>query len=301
MGDGKSLVNFGDLTKPATILIEKISDAIGGFCKPWQIRRVAQAEADADRIKALSQIETQMEIADLTQRALGRFLAEETKKQDNMESITSRAIPLLEANSKPQEINDDWITNFFDKCRLVSDNEMQILWAKVLAGEANSPGKFSKRTVNFLGSLDKFDAELFANLCGFGWIFGGIGIVPLILDLKSTFYLNHNINYYNLKHLDDIGLLSFNNLASYITTFPSKIGIAVYHKNTIIIEFQKDKDNDLMIGNVLLSKIGQELSSICASKQIPDFLDYVIKYWTNQGLRLFSLLNTSTKPPSYPA
>jgi len=174
MENGKSLINIGELAKPATVLIEKIADAIGGYFKPYQIRRVARAEADAEITKTLARIE----IHELTRRALGRFLAEETKKQDNMESITSKALPQLEDDSKPQEINDDWITNFFDKCRLVSDEEMQALWAKVLAGEANFPGKYSKRTVNFLASLDKSDAALFANLCGFGWFIGNL--VPLI-------------------------------------------------------------------------------------------------------------------------
>lgn len=31
------LVKLGDLTKPATFLIEKISDAVGGIFKPHQI------------------------------------------------------------------------------------------------------------------------------------------------------------------------------------------------------------------------------------------------------------------------
>ena len=46
---------------------------------------------------------------------------------------------------------------------------MQILWARVLAGEANAPGTYSKRTVNLLSDFDKSDAELFTKLCGFGW------------------------------------------------------------------------------------------------------------------------------------
>ena len=37
------LGNLGDLTKPATVLVEKISDAVGGLFKPWQIVRVANA------------------------------------------------------------------------------------------------------------------------------------------------------------------------------------------------------------------------------------------------------------------
>jgi hypothetical protein len=90
---------------------------------------------------------------------------------------------------------------------------MQSLWAKVLAGEANSPGTYSKRTVNFLGSLDKTDANLFTSLCGFGW---GVGnIIPLIFDSREQIYNNQGINYSTLSHLDDIGLVSFNHLSGF--------------------------------------------------------------------------------------
>jgi hypothetical protein len=155
--NNNSLINFGDISKPATVLIEKISEAVGGYFRPYQIKRVAKAEADADIIKA----EAQIEITDLQRRALNRFVAEESKKQENIETITAKAIPQLTDSSAPQNMEDDWISNFFDKCRIVSDEEMQSLWAKVLAGEANSPGSYSKRTVNFLSSLDKSDAQLF--------------------------------------------------------------------------------------------------------------------------------------------
>ena len=53
MSNGDSLMNLGDISKPATVLIEKISEAIGGVFKPYQIRRVAQAEADAELFRKL--------------------------------------------------------------------------------------------------------------------------------------------------------------------------------------------------------------------------------------------------------
>ncbi len=56
MAEGDPIINIGELSKPATILIEKVSDAVGGLLKPWQIRRVAKAEADAEKIKALAEI-----------------------------------------------------------------------------------------------------------------------------------------------------------------------------------------------------------------------------------------------------
>ena len=229
----------------------------------------------------------------MTQRALGRFLSEETKKQDNIESITSKALPLLEESSKPQEINDDWITNFFDKCRLVSDNEMQNLWAKVIAGEANTPGRYSKRTVNFVGSLDQSDATIFTSLIGFGWLIGNI--VPLIYGIDSSIYSEYGITFDVITHLDDIGLLSFESLAGYRRVgFEKKIQI-FYYGTPINIEFQNNDNNDLDIGKVILTKIGQELAPICGSKPVQGFLDYVVNQWIKKGLILSSPFPPTTR------
>ena len=144
-------LKLGDLTKPATVLIEKISEAVGGVFKPYQIVRIAKAEAEVGKIQA----EAQIQVTDLQRRAMHRFLEEEARKQSNIEAITQGAIPLLEDHSSPEGVAGDWITNFFDKSRIVSDMEMQSLWSRVLAGEANAPGTFAKRTVNLLGDLDK--------------------------------------------------------------------------------------------------------------------------------------------------
>ena len=151
-----SLVNLGNLSKPADTLIKKVSAAVGVIFKPYQIRRIAKAEVEASLIRA----EGEIQITDLHRRAMHRFIKEEAKKQDNIETITSQALPLLEDASDPDAIEDDWVTNFFDKCRIISDHEMQTLWAGVLSGEANAPGTYSKRTVNFLSDLDKSDAML---------------------------------------------------------------------------------------------------------------------------------------------
>ncbi len=286
MTEGKSLINFGDLSKPATVLIKKISEAVGGYFKPYQIKRVAKAESEADLIK----VESQIQISDLQRRAVNRFIAEEAKKQENIETITEKAIPQLEDKSKPEEMEEDWITNFFDKCRIVSDKEMQSLWATVLAGEANTPGSFSKRTVNFLGSLDKADARLFTTLCGFGWFSGSTIVLPLIYDEKKSIYNDVGINFNALTHLDDIGLISFNSFGGYKRLgFPKQIIINYFGQPTII-EFKKEENNELETGKVLLSKIGQQLAPICGSKPIDGFKDYVIDLWIKKGLILSSPL-----------
>ena len=130
-----------------------------------------------------------------------------------MEDITAKALPQLNENAKPDSMENDWIVNFFDKSRIVSDNEMQDLWSRVLAGEANSPGTYSKRTVNFLSDLEKAEAGLFTKLCGFGWQIGNI--VPLVFDAQAEIYNRCGINFSSLSHLDSIGLVQFDSLAGF--------------------------------------------------------------------------------------
>ena len=203
MDENTSLINIGELSRPATVLVEKISDAVGGIFKPYQIVRVAKAEAQADRVRADSQIE----ISDLQRRAFHRFLEEEAKKQKNIEDITQKALPMLEESSRPSDVEDDWITNFFDRCRLVSDTDMQGLWSKILAGESNSPGTYSKRTINVVSTLDQYDAVLFLQLCSFGLDIQGL--TPLIYDESESIYNNNGIDLSTLRHLEAIGLISY--------------------------------------------------------------------------------------------
>jgi len=284
MTDGFGLIKVdGKITEPATVLITKISDAVGGLYKPYQIRRVAKAEAEAEAIKEQAQIE----ITNLQRRALTRFVAEEAKKQNNIETITEKAIPQLTDSSTPQDIENDWITNFFDKCRIISDDEMQLLWAKVLAGEANFPGTFSRRTVNFLGSLDKSDAQLFIKLCSFVLL---IDNAPssFVYDTQASIYNDQQINYSSLAHLDDIGLVSFGSLAGYkFLQLPKQIIIS-YFGTTLTLELKNTEDNELEFGNVRLTSIGQELSSICGAAPIDGFLDYLIERWSKEGIILSS-------------
>lgn len=80
---GASLMNIGDLAKPAVVLIEKVSEAVGGIFKPWQIKRVAAAEAEAN----LTKTQNRMQVLGLEERALKRLIKEETKKQENIEAL----------------------------------------------------------------------------------------------------------------------------------------------------------------------------------------------------------------------
>ena len=175
------------------------------------------------------------------------------------------------------------IRNFFDKSRIVADSEMQILWSRVLASEANAPGTYSKRAVNFLSDLDKTEASLFSRLCGFCWNIAGE--IPLIFDTRAEIYNISDMNFETLCHLESIGFIHFNGVGNFTLNGLSKTFMVTYFGMALLLDMPKNENNSFNIGHVRFTKIGQELRTICDSEPVDGFFDYVMDRWKEYNAR----------------
>lgn len=281
MSGENNLINLGDLSKPAVVLIERISNAIGLIYEPTHKKRVAKADAEVARIKALAEID----VTDIQQRALQRMVYDEGKKQENIESITAQAALQLNNDASPQGIEDDWLSNFFDKCKNISNAEMQSLWAGLLAREANSPGSYSKRTIELISMLDKADANLFTTLCGFCLSTepNSGKYAPVILDVLSPIYKNQGLTFLKLNHLDSIGLIKFSPTSKFRLPQVPKTLPFFYYDSLVLFQFAKENSNQMPLGQVMLTSVGEQLAPICGAKPIPNFLDYIISEYAKNG------------------
>lgn len=266
--DGFSII--GDWGKPADTLITKLSDGLGGLLKPWQIRRVAKADADALKTKALAGIE----VTEIQARAIKRVITEETKRQQNIESIAGKAIGFLSEDSRPQDIDDDWISTFLAECKLVSDEEMQTLWAKILAGEANTPGSYSKRTVKFVSMLDKSEANKFTILCSFILCLGKY-YYPIIYNTDEDILELSGLSFDIIKHLHEIGLINFLNIG-YMAPLEKNTACSYFDKKFKILSII-NKSIRLKTGTVSLTKIGYTLQSIAGATPNYEYYEYIKK------------------------
>jgi hypothetical protein len=277
-------IDAGEWSKSANTLIEKCADGIAAIARPMQIVRIAKAEVEAEKIYAIGQTEVEK----IQRRALTRFIAEETKKQHNMESIVTKALPDVSDTAKPENIEDDWIANFFDKCRLISDDDMQKLWARILAGEANTPGKFSKRTVGLLASMDKSDATKFTKVCDFVCKIEA-EIVPVIFDFSIPIYSQLGLSYALLSHLDTIGLIRFDQTPKHFFSVDelSQHTVVRYFDQEIFIMFPSSPTNpppskhELWVGQVIFTDAGQQLANICDAKPVTGFVEFLKERWTS--------------------
>ena len=271
--------DLDDLTKPLAknygALLNKVSNAAGVLYKPFHIRRKAKARGHA----ALTEAEHETASAEIYRRAEHRRREEDARHQKNMENILEKALPRIDEGAEPNLMDNDWTANYIEKCRIVSDDKMQDLWARVLAGEANAPGSYSKRTVNFLSEMDKPEAEMFTNLCGFGWHLDEGAFVPLVFDFRSEIYHKCDINFETLSHLERISLITFDSVAGFVRSELPKTLNVYYYDTGLVLHLPDDNDKQLAIGAVFLTRIGQELAPICGSEPVEGFWEYVKDKW----------------------
>ena len=63
-------------------------------------------------------------------------------------------------------VDEDWLNTFFDKARLISDDDVQELWAQILKNECFARGKGIRRVMlDRLSLLDHQSAQAFEQLC----------------------------------------------------------------------------------------------------------------------------------------
>ena len=223
--------------------------------------------------------------------------------------IIDKASEFLDEGADIREIDEDWRANYFDKCRLVHDDAMQTLWAKILAGEANNPGTYSKRSINSIADIDKRDAQLFTELCRYvckiKYTYENrekIEFVPLIFDdylhtkpLIVSTLPNYHIRAHHLEHLDNIGMIRVVDYGSDEITgeygfhfrtdvIKSDVPIEVNYYGESIRLSNRPTDgmgvhlSGLPIGKVKLTQIGSELYPICGSTAVDGFFSQICRF-----------------------
>lgn len=275
-------IDFSKLSEAGTSLVNKVSSGLGLIYEPTHIRRRAKANRDAKKIEKLGDLELNTEIEN---RAMKRLVHEETKKQINIEEITHKALSHLEDDAEPDKIDDDWITHFFERAKLVSDKDMQILWGKILAGEANAKGSFSKRTVNSLSTLNKYDANLFSSICGFCIKEEKGEKQPYIMDFNAKIYMDSGIDFNALLHLEAIGLITFQSVAGY-ANFINKPTFTCHYFETPLNFKATSEAKEYRVGHVVFKRIGLELEKISGAIPNDQFLPYLKTEFLKQKIEV---------------
>lgn len=151
----------------------------------------------------------------IEERAQERLTFQEAKKQLNIENITTFAAEELkhEQAVTDEPLDEDWTTRFFRIAEDISNEEMQALWGKILAGEVKQPKSYSLRTLELIRNLTKDEANLFMKVANFS-VNSGIDNF-IFKGAENELNKNYNIKYGDIAHLIEIGLIQPGDFVNY--------------------------------------------------------------------------------------
>ncbi|MDP5136783.1 TIGR03899 family protein [Rheinheimera baltica] len=165
----------------------------------------------------------------INQRAERRLQMQRERQQHNLERIMAQALEYCPESVSAQDVDPDWFQQFCDLILDISNTNMQHLWAKILAGEIATPGKFSLKTLHTLKRMSYKEAMALQQAANLSCrtrqdpsariYFGYISRPSLwrLLTGRSRAVVNLNqfgLSYPQILSLMDIGLLHSSEIES---------------------------------------------------------------------------------------
>ncbi|MCD8352861.1 MAG: DUF2806 domain-containing protein, partial [Clostridiales bacterium] len=190
--------NLSTLVSPVTTLAGAVITAI--FLRRNTATKTASEEFE--KIKAGRLEEVTKELLDS-----GSMTYTEYYKMNNFLEIAKKADEIHHKMPKEEQsepYNFDWFMRFYEATGTVSDEEMQNMWAKILAGEVCKQGSYSLRTLEALRNLSKPEAALFQNICRHSLEIDGKIFLPHYDEYLSAVC----ISYEDLMKMEECGLIS---------------------------------------------------------------------------------------------
>lgn len=274
------------LGKAAENLSLIMRDALGIYIEPAKKKRMAQAEMEIEEKRLFHNYD--LEKIDLAERAKLRIFETGTRRQQNLEKIGAEAVSLLPETATPEKINIDWLHHFADSAKDVSEEELRKLWAQILSQEATEPGKFSKRTLDYLKNFSVYDCELFEKLLPF--IFMNEENLAFFIVPKSqfsTFKEKYQIGLFETLHLKNIGLCSTAESGLSFSIAPDEPFKTLYFGK--LISIYNPTNNQIIIYDAhFLSEAGNQLFSVLdvASDTNEMYFHEIMNLFTGLGLEI---------------
>lgn len=232
----------------------------------------------------------------LINQASTNMVLNQLQKDINIENTINIAEEVLrQDHDEPseREVDNDWLFRWREHASRVSSDELQKIWGHVLAGEVKEPGSYSIRTLEFLNSISKSDAELI------------VKVSELILNdyifKVDKYYELFGVSFDQFLYLDEIGFLqSVDSISlsvdignilstSFLKTLGKEQNVYVgrldLNQDEIILFGHENKKENFRINIIALSVIGREVMKIIDPKPSINtlYIGKIIEHIKSQG------------------
>ena len=176
-------------------------------------------------------------------------------------------------NESSSNLNNEWLAEYFDSIKNINDEQMQMLWGKILTQEINIPGSYSKRTLNIIRNISAAEARLFESIIPF--VFNGVDFyyLPKCKSLKK-----YGINYYNIMLLREAGLLSYDDESALYSVIKPKNTQPIHNnKKAIILINNSNEEISIELTAMPLTQAANQLMKILEQEPNETFLEEFAK------------------------
>ncbi len=294
-------------SNPVTKLIEVVSAATGKFYEPYHHKRMT--DANVYRIEQYSKairnnsdlpivydgnevkINNLENYEALIKRTGNRLAYQEISKQENIEAIVDKACDEIKDQvvQSTENVSPEWINRYINIAGEISTEQMQELWAKILAGEVIKPNSYSLKTLECLRNMSIIDAMLFERIADFV-------ISDSYLFNDKALNSKYGISYDDILNLDDCGLINSSGLISLQkkSSNEKKILIDLYD---YVLLFYSEHTQFISINNFPLTRAGRELLSIVKKNRAnTDYIRDFIRIIQNKNRDIsFTLCKVAAK------
>ena len=235
-----------------------------GHATSMQIIAAAQAKARSELISPGAALQGEVKIGELIEQRV-RF--QEEKRQANIGSVIVQAAQELgDREVQDHEVDHDWTARFFNNVQDVSSEEMQQLWAKVLAGEVERPGQFSLRTLDALHNMSVGEAKLFAEACNY------VAAERMIIYTDDMHVMHNNMHFGNILKLAELGLIMWSPDLTYTAEWNRTDRDMAFHRGHLSFRGLPGALSMTTLPIVKLTTVGRELFGLTELQDDIDML-----------------------------
>lgn len=225
----------------------------------------------------------------LEERTQERLNFQEAKRQLNIESVTAFAADELknEQSVTDEPLDEDWKNRFFNIAEDISNEEMQALWGRILAGEIKQPKSYSLRTLELLKNLSKEEAEVFTK---FALLRINSGDKNIIYNQDNGKFLESEfgITFSDRLLLTELGLIaSENNLEfSLRPTENNKMTNLLNYGRKAIVLYRNEQTPKQGIQVLVFTKIGVELSRLIEQDVNKNYIEKICSSFKHTNVKI---------------
>jgi len=283
---------------------------IGKLLKPWQDRREGMVKIELSKLQVISNAEAQIDaeklrkgittlksittndlilneagcrvesdvILDIVESSItNELVINGVRKEVNLANVIQYAEENLKNEqiaSPTKKIDDDWLYRWRDYASEFSNEKLQEIWGKALAGEFKSPGSYSLRCLEFLKNLSQeeatniekiaeyvIDNKLIPNVFDLDYFKNEILPLELLLDLQSIGFL--------------VGLgtpgINFSWESGRFESYEVHIQ---YHGKSLVLR-HSDKDKTIYMSGFSLTPIAVQVLKLVKTKPNIDYIKYI--------------------------